>query len=58
MLGTRKAPFTCTADDVASAVLKADARGRDIVYVAWIWRPIMTIIRLLPEPLFKRLRLG
>ena len=58
MLGTRKVPFTCTADDVASAVLKADARGRDVVYVAWIWRPIMTIIRLLPEPLFKRLRLG
>ena len=58
MLGTKKAPFTCTADDVATAVLRADARGRDVVYVAWIWWPIMTIIRLLPETLFKRLKLG
>jgi decaprenylphospho-beta-D-erythro-pentofuranosid-2-ulose 2-reductase len=58
MLGSKKAPFTCTADDVAAAVLKADARRRDVVYVAWIWWPIMTIIRLLPEALFKRLKLG
>lgn len=58
MLGAKKAPFTCTVDDVAHAVLRADAKGRDVVYVGWIWWPIMTIIRLLPEPLFKRLTLG
>ena len=58
MLGAKKAPFICTADDVATAVLRADTRGRDVVYVAWIWWPIMTIIRLLPETLFKRLKLG
>jgi decaprenylphospho-beta-D-erythro-pentofuranosid-2-ulose 2-reductase len=58
MLGSKKSPFTCTADDVARAVLGADARRRDIVYVGWIWWPIMTVIRLLPEPLFKRLTLG
>ena len=58
MLGGKRAPFTCTVDDVARAVLKADAGNRDVVYVGWIWRPIMTIIRLLPEPLFKRLTLG
>jgi decaprenylphospho-beta-D-erythro-pentofuranosid-2-ulose 2-reductase len=58
MLGAKKAPFTCTVDDVAQAVLKADKKKRDVVYVAWIWWPIMTIIRLLPEALFKRLTLG
>lgn len=55
---TKRAPFTCTVDDVTRAVLKADARGRDVIYVGWIWWPIMTVIRLLPEPLFKRLTLG
>ena len=58
MLGARKAPFTCTVDDVARAVLAAGASGRDVIYVGRIWWPIMTIIRLLPERLFKRLTLG
>ncbi len=58
MLGAKKAPFTCTVDDVARAVLKADTAKRDVVYVGLIWWPIMTIIRLLPEALFKRLTLG
>lgn len=55
---TKRAPFTCTIDDVARAVIKADASGRDVIYVGWIWWPIMTAIRLLPERLFKRLTLG
>jgi NAD(P)-dependent dehydrogenase (short-subunit alcohol dehydrogenase family) len=55
---TKKAPFTCSVDDVARAVLRADAHRRDVIYVGWIWWPIMTAIRLLPEPLFKRLTLG
>jgi decaprenylphospho-beta-D-erythro-pentofuranosid-2-ulose 2-reductase len=53
-----KAPFTCKVDDVTRAVLKADDRRRDVIYVGWIWWPIMSIIRLLPEALFKRLTLG
>ncbi|MBX5142766.1 SDR family oxidoreductase [Rhizobium lentis] len=32
-------------------------RGGDVVYVRRIWRPLMTAIRLIPEPIFKRLRL-
>jgi decaprenylphospho-beta-D-erythro-pentofuranosid-2-ulose 2-reductase len=55
---TKQAPFVCTVDEVARAVLRADDRGRDVVYVRWIWWPIMTAIRFIPEPLFKRLTLG
>jgi hypothetical protein len=58
MLPAKRAPFVCTVDDVTRAVLKAHDRGRDVIYVRWIWWPIMTVIRLLPEPLFKRLTLG
>jgi len=52
------APLLCSADRVASAVVAAHRAGREVVYVPWFWRPIMAAVRALPEPLFKRLRLG
>lgn len=42
---------------VARGIVSAMERGRDVVYVPWFWRPIMAVIRALPEPLFKRLKL-
>ncbi|AHF87481.1 short-chain dehydrogenase (plasmid) [Rhizobium leguminosarum bv. trifolii WSM1689] len=33
------------------------SKGGDVVYVRRIWYPLMTIIRGIPEPIFKRLRL-
>lgn len=48
--------LTAQPEDVAAAVLRACGTGPEIVYVRPVWRWIMTIIRLLPEPLFKRLK--
>jgi short-subunit dehydrogenase len=42
---------------VARAVVRAIVGGRDVIYVPWFWRWIMLVIRVIPEPLFKRLRL-
>jgi decaprenylphospho-beta-D-erythro-pentofuranosid-2-ulose 2-reductase len=42
---------------VARAVVRAITRGRDVVYVPWFWRWIMLVIRLIPERVFKRLKL-
>ena len=42
---------------VARAVVSAITRGRDVVYVPWFWRWIMLVIRMIPEPVFKRLTL-
>jgi short-subunit dehydrogenase len=42
---------------VARGILRAIERGRDVVYLPWFWRPIMTVIRLVPERLFKRLEI-
>ena len=42
---------------VAKAILRAVERRRDVVYVPWFWRPIMLVIRHVPERLFKRLAL-
>jgi decaprenylphospho-beta-D-erythro-pentofuranosid-2-ulose 2-reductase len=42
---------------VGRAVQRAIVLRRDIVYVPWFWRPVMLAIRLVPERIFKRLRL-
>ena len=44
-------------DAVARGFLRAVRRRRDVVYLAWFWRPIMAVIRALPERVFKRLSL-
>lgn len=57
MTAAMKLPPVVTArpDHVASAVLKASRSGPDVVYVRPVWRGIMMAIRMIPEPLFKRL---
>jgi decaprenylphospho-beta-D-erythro-pentofuranosid-2-ulose 2-reductase len=42
---------------VARGIVRAFDRRRDVVYLPWFWRPILWAIRLIPEPLFKRLSL-
>jgi decaprenylphospho-beta-D-erythro-pentofuranosid-2-ulose 2-reductase len=49
--------ITAQPEDVARAVLRAHAKRTDVIYVGRIWRVIMLVIRLLPEPVFKRLSL-
>lgn len=49
--------LTAQPDEVAAAIARAIARGRDVVWVRPVWRLIMAIIRALPEPVFKRTRL-
>ena len=46
-----------TPDRVARDMVRAQSRGKDVLYTPWFWGPIMLIIRLIPEPLFKRLSL-
>jgi decaprenylphospho-beta-D-erythro-pentofuranosid-2-ulose 2-reductase len=49
--------LTAQPEEVAAAVLKAEARGRDVLYVRPIWRLVMLVIRMIPEAVFKRLKL-
>jgi decaprenylphospho-beta-D-erythro-pentofuranosid-2-ulose 2-reductase len=52
------APLTAAPEEVGEAVYRAAERGGgDVVYVRWLWRWIMAIIKLLPEFVFKRMRL-
>ncbi|HYZ63780.1 MAG TPA: SDR family oxidoreductase [Acetobacteraceae bacterium] len=49
------APLTAMPDEVARAVFDAEAKGRDVIYVRRVWQPIMLVIRLIPERVFKRM---
>lgn len=46
--------LTAQPDEVARAIWTAQAKGRTVIYVRGIWRLVMTIIRLLPEAVFKK----
>ena len=50
-------PLTAEPEEVGRAVLRAEATGRDVIYVRPIWRLIMVVIRHIPEIVFKRLSL-
>jgi short-subunit dehydrogenase len=45
------------ADAVAATLVKAIDKGTDVVYVPGIWLIIMTVIKLIPESIFKKLNL-
>lgn len=42
---------------IADGIVKALDRRRSVVYLPWFWRWIMLVIRHIPEPLFKKIRL-
>jgi decaprenylphospho-beta-D-erythro-pentofuranosid-2-ulose 2-reductase len=42
---------------VARDIVKAMDRGRPVLYTPWFWRPIMFVIRSVPESIFRRLKL-
>ncbi|HEX2114477.1 MAG TPA: SDR family NAD(P)-dependent oxidoreductase, partial [Alphaproteobacteria bacterium] len=47
--------LVASPESVARACLAAARRGREEVYVPFFWWGIMTIIRNIPERIFKRL---
>lgn len=52
-----KNPLFASAATVGRGIHRAMRRGADVVYLPWFWRYIMLIIRLIPEGMFKRLKL-
>lgn len=50
-------PLTASPERVGRAIREAVEKRRDVVYVLPVWRLVMLIIRAIPEPIFKRLRL-
>lgn len=42
---------------IARGIYQAIETGQDVVYLPWFWWGIMTVIKHIPEPIFKRLSL-
>lgn len=49
--------LTAQPEDVATAIVRAVERKRDVIYVLPVWRAIMLIIRNIPERLFKNVKI-
>lgn len=52
-----KGPLWATPGVVARDIVAAMMRDVPVLYTPWFWRAIMTVIRLIPERLFRRLKL-
>jgi short-subunit dehydrogenase len=50
-------PLVAGPAKVARDIRRAIERRRNVVYTPWFWFGIMMIIRSIPEPIFKRLKL-
>ncbi len=53
----KKGPLWARPEAIAQAILRGIEQRRDVIYAPWFWRWILAVIRLIPERLFKRLRL-
>lgn len=54
--GMRRNALFSTPHTVAWGIVRAIDRRRNVVYLPWFWRPVMAVIRLIPEVLFRRMR--
>lgn len=52
-----KGPLWAKPDRIAAGIVRAIDRRRNVVYLPWFWELIMLVIRHIPEPIFKKLKL-
>jgi decaprenylphospho-beta-D-erythro-pentofuranosid-2-ulose 2-reductase len=55
--GMRKSLLFASAARAGRDIHRAIERRRSVVYIPWFWRPIMAVIKWLPESIFNRLQL-
>lgn len=53
----RKGLLWATPQTIALSIDRAIEKRRDVVYAPWFWLGIMTVIQLIPERLFKTLKI-
>jgi short-subunit dehydrogenase len=53
----KKGALWAKPETVARGIFRAIYWRRNVVYLPWFWWLIMLIIRLIPEPIFKRMKL-
>ena len=55
--GHKASLLMSSPERVAKGVYAAIKKRKDVAYVPWFWRPLMFVIRNIPERIFKRLSL-
>lgn len=53
--GLDEAPLTVNREDVANAAFDGVVNKKDVVWVHRLFQPIMTILQLIPQPIFRKL---
>jgi len=51
----KKGLLFASAQAVGQGIYQAMMGRKDVVYLPWFWRPIMLIVRSIPEPVFKKM---
>ncbi len=51
----KKGLLAASAKNIGEGIYHAMKSRKDVVYLPWFWRPIMLVIRSIPEPVFKKL---
>ncbi|MFZ0961360.1 MAG: SDR family oxidoreductase [Terriglobia bacterium] len=57
IFGRARLPLVASPEAVAREIYRAVKRRKNVVYIPWFWRVIMFMVRLIPEGLFKKLRM-
>jgi decaprenylphospho-beta-D-erythro-pentofuranosid-2-ulose 2-reductase len=55
--GAKEAPFTVNKEDVAELAVTSAAKGRELVWAPGPVRYLMTVMRHIPRPIFRKLPL-
>lgn len=50
-------PFLAQPEKVAGDIIKASEKKKNVIYTPIIWWPVMTIIKNIPEAIFKKLKI-
>jgi decaprenylphospho-beta-D-erythro-pentofuranosid-2-ulose 2-reductase len=53
----KKGLLFASVESVGKQIYDIILKGKEVSYVPGYWRGIMTVIRTIPEPVFKRLKL-
>jgi short-subunit dehydrogenase len=51
----RKGLLFASPRKVGEGIYHAMLKGKEVVYLPWFWRPIMLVVKSIPEPIFKKL---
>jgi short-subunit dehydrogenase len=49
--------LVASPQSIGERIARAPGRSADVLYLPWFWRYIMLIIKHIPEPIFKRMKL-